>query len=98
MWSVLRPSELRRHMARWLWVPGSEDGLRKLLRTRMNFFMRKNLDGTYTVTGTDGNPYQRRRKFTASGLDLEKLLADVASQIDENNNGHTDNKTHAGRI
>lgn len=81
MWSVLRPSELRRHAARWLGVPGSAKALQAMLRPRYNFMLRQNLDGSYVVQAAHSNPKTRRITLTAKGRNLEQVLSDIATQL-----------------
>lgn len=54
--------------------------LEHLLRPRLNVFMRKNLDGTYTVSAAPANPYRNRITLKMQGYNLEACINSVTDQ------------------
>jgi hypothetical protein len=61
-----------------------EESLSKLLQTRTNTFMRKNLDGTFSVTVQVNNPRRDRRPaIKVNGYNIVEVIKIAATQLDE---------------
>lgn len=55
----------------------------RMIRPRINFMLRKNLDGTVSISVMSSNPYKRFGTIKVRGHDVASVFDEVASTLDE---------------